>query len=267
VRRFFDATCDSGQCSTDGFEEVATATQFETRATQIATALAELEADVITLAEVETQGCLDAVQAKLKEAGKEYPVAHLAETGLPGSVDVAVLSRGKLDKVTTHRKETDPLLRPDGSKTIFTRELPELHLSFASKKVVVFAAHFRSKSDDDPGRRLAEAKKTQELMVAAGTANASALVLLGGDLNDTPGSDAIDALEKDGALVRVAKDIPEPSQGTYKFNGTLQAIDHIFTTKTRASAYVGQSAKVVSDTTGGFGGSDHASIYADFTLP
>ena len=267
VRRFFDSTCDSGNCQAGGFEEQPTSAEVEARAAQIATALAELQADVITLAEVENQGCLDAVNEKLKEAGFEYPVAHVADTGTPGSVDVAVLSRGSLTKVTTHRQETAPLLRPDATQTIFTRELPEVHLTFGARKVIVFAAHFRSKSDDDPGRRLAEAQKTQELVVAAGKANTNALVLLGGDLNDTPGSDPIDALEKDGALVRVAKDLPAQSQGTYRFNGTLQAIDHIFTTAARANAYVAQSARVVREGNGGFAGSDHAALYADFTLP
>jgi len=267
VRRFFDATCDSGQCGASGFEEQPTQQQYDDRVAQLAAGLAKLEADVITLAEVETQGCLDAVQAKLKENGFEYPVAKVAEIGTPGSVDVAVLARGKFESLKTHRKETEPLLRPDGSQTIFTRELPEVHLTIGTTSVIVFAAHFRSKSDDDPGRRLAEAKKTQELMVAAGTANTGALVLLGGDLNDIPGSDAINAIEKDAALVRVAKDLPVAEQGTYRFSGQNQAIDHIYTTANRATAYVAKSATVLREGNSGFAGSDHATIYADFNLP
>lgn len=269
LRRLFDATCDSGECGGSEYEALATASEFDARVAQIATALTQLEADVITLAELENQHCLDAIKAKLKESGNDYPIAHVAETGLPGSIDVAVLARGKLEKIVTHRNETKPLIEADGTKTSFARELPEVHLTIASgtaqKMVIVFAAHFISKSNDDPGRRLAEARKTHELMVAAGDANADALVLLGGDLNDTPGSDPINALEEDG-LIRVASDLPTTSQGTYKFNGTMQAIDHIFVTKSRASAYVPQSTKVVRDNTGGFGGSDHAAIYADFTL-
>lgn len=266
VRRFFDATCDSGNCTNGGFEEVVAKTAFESRTKQLATGLAKLEADVITLAEVENQACLDALQAKLSEAGFEYPVAYLAETGAPGSVDVGVLSRGALGTVKTYRKET-PLTRDDGTKTQFTRELPELHLAFGASSVVVFAAHFRAKADDDPGRRLAEAKATHEIVVRAGTENTGAVVLLGGDLNDIPGSPPLDALEAESALFRVAKDLPEASQGTYAFGGSKQAIDHIFTTASRATAYVPKSAKVVSDGDKGFAGSDHSAIYADFNLP
>jgi endonuclease/exonuclease/phosphatase family metal-dependent hydrolase len=266
VRRYFDANCDSGQCETGGFEDVPTQSAYEARTAQLAQGLARLEADVIALAEVENQACLDALQAKLKEAGFEYPVAHIAEIGVLGSVDVAVLARGKLDTVKTYRKET-PLTRTDGTKTQFTRELPEVHLTMGDSSIIVFAAHYRSKAEDDPERRLLEAKATHEIMVAAQTENTGALVLLGGDLNDVPGSDAINALEEGGALVRVAQDLPEASQATYTFAGEKQAIDHIFTTAARASAYVPKSATVVRDGNQGFAGSDHASIYADFNLP
>lgn len=266
VRRYFDTTCDSGNCETGGFEDVATDTGFEARTTQLATGLARLQADVITLAEVENQNCLDALQAKLKEQGYEYPVAYLAETGAPGSVDVAVLARGTLGEVKTYRKET-PLTREDGSKTQFTREFPEVHLKLGDSDVIVFAAHFRSKAEDDPGRRLAEAKAAHDIMVATGNANTGAIVLLGGDLNDVPGSDTIDALEKDAALDRVAKDLPAAQQATYSFAGDSEAIDHIFTTASRATAYLPKSAAVVRDGNGGLAGSDHAAIYADFNLP
>lgn len=267
VRRYFDATCDSGNCEKDGFEESVTEAEFEARTAKLAAALVRLEADVITLAEVENQVALDALRDKLEELGSKYPVAYLAETGQPGSIDVGVLARGELGDVKLYRKD-HPLTRPDGSKAQFTREFPELHLKLGDSAVVVFAAHFRSKNDDDPDRRLAEAVAAHEIMVEADTANTGALVLLGGDLNDVPGSDTIDAMEKDAALVRVAQDLPEAEQGTYRFGGALQAIDHIFTTASRATAYLPKSAKVVRDGTNqGLGGSDHAGLYADFKLP
>lgn len=267
VRRYFDTTCDSGKCGPSDFEDVLTEAAFEERTSEIAAGIAQLDADVITLAEVETQGCLDALQAALKSAGLDYPVAHLAETGLPGSMDVGVLARGKLRTVKSYRDDT-PLTRPDGSETRFTRELPEVHLTLGSNSVIVFAAHFRSKADDDLGRRIAEATATHDIVVATGNANTDAVVLLGGDLNDVPGSEPLDAIERDGALVRVASDLlPEEAQGTYTFGGKRHAIDHIFVTAARATTYVPKSATVVRDGSSGFAGSDHAAIYADFNLP
>lgn len=264
LRRFFDTKCDSGNCSANGFEAVATAEAFDKRAKQIADALATLQADVVTLAEVENKVGIDLLAAKLEAAGFPYPVAYIAETGAPGSIDVAVLARGTLGEVKNYQDATS--LQPYGSNLKFTRELPEVHLTLGKSKVVVFAAHFRSKSSDDPARRLAEARATHDIMKATGEANSSALVVLGGDLNDTPGSAAIKALEEGGSLLRVASDLPDAEQGTYRFQGADQAIDHIFVTK--KTAYVAKSAKVARDTgKTGFGGSDHASLWAEFTLP
>ena len=267
VRRFFDTKCDSGNCPND-FEEAPTQDAFDKRVKQIADDLATIGADVITLAEVEKLECLTAVQSSLKAAGFEYPVAYVAETGAPGSIDVAILARGKLGTVTKYKAST-PLKRPDGSTTSFTREFPEIHLTLGTNEVVVFPAHFKSKADpDDPGRRVAEATAAHDILVKVGAANANALVLLGGDLNDVPGSDPLNALEGDKKLLRVASDLPTTGQGTYKYAGGDLAIDHIFVTSQHADSYVGKSAKVVRDSGAkGFAGSDHATIYADFTLP
>ncbi|MBX3233984.1 MAG: endonuclease/exonuclease/phosphatase family protein [Labilithrix sp.] len=265
TRRFFDTVCQSGTCSSNGFEAVVTQEAFDRKVATLADGIASLGADVVTLSEVENKTCLDALQAKLEEAGFPFPVAHIAETGAAGSIDVGVLARGELGEVKNYRRDT-PLKRPDGSNTTFTRELPEVHLTLGDSEVIVYAAHFRSKSDDDPGRRLAEAQATHDIMKATGDANKGALVVLGGDLNDTPGSEPIAALE--AGLLRVASDLPENEQGTYRYQGQDQAIDHIFVTKNRAKSYVAQSATVVRDPgRAGFASSDHASLWADFKLP
>ena len=96
------------------------------------------------------------------------------------------------------------LTRPDGSTTTFSRELLEVHVTKAGRAIIFFAAHFRSKSNDDPGRRLAEAQATRRIVDAVAAANPRALVVLGGDLNDTPGSPPLDALTGNGGLLRAA---------------------------------------------------------------
>jgi predicted extracellular nuclease len=263
VRRYFDAVCQSNDCTGTGFEELVTQAQFDARTEQLAKAIALIDPDVITLEEVETQGCLDALAAKLAANGKTYPLVHLGETGSNGSVDVGILSRGSLTEIKTHREV--PLMEADGTKTTFTREFLEVRMKFGEKAVVMFGAHFRSKATDDPARRLAEAKAAQAIVTAVGTELPDALVVLGGDLNDTPGSPPIDAMDLNGALVRVASDLPAAKQGTYVFGGMDQAIDHIYVVKAQASHYVPMSATVYRDGNG-FGGSDHGALSADFTL-
>jgi predicted extracellular nuclease len=265
VRRFFDDVCDSGNCVAGAFEELPSKAVFEAQTDALAKGIALIDPDVIALEEVENDRCISALAAKLAAMGKVFPLVHLGETGSPGSVDVGVLSRGALTEIKTHRDL--PLVEADGTKTSFTREFLEVRMTFGSKQVVMFAAHFRSQATDDPARRLAEAKAAQGIVAAVATELPDALVLLGGDLNDKPGSAPIAAMDLGGALVRVASDIPVAKQGTYIFRGVDDAIDHIYVAKGQLPRYVPMSATVYrDDPKGGFAGSDHASLAADFSI-
>ncbi len=265
VRRYFNTVCDSGKCTGGDFEDVPTQAQFDAKTAALAKGIALIDPDVLALEEVETQGCLDALNAKLQTMGKDFPIAHLGETGSQGSVDVAIMARGALTEIKTHRDV--PLVEADGTKTTFTRELLEVRMTFGARPVIMFAAHFRSQVMDDPARRLAEAKGAQAIVAKTSTDVPDALVLLGGDLNDKPGSDPINAMEAGAALLRVASDIPVDAQGTYVFNGVKNAIDHIFVGAPQASRYVAKSALVFQDDPkGGFSSSDHAALSAIFSL-
>lgn len=260
THRFFDTVCDSGDCASGSYEDLPTPAEFAAKAVQLAAGIRALGADVVMLEEVETQPCLDALVSRL---GDVLPYGELGETGAPASVDVAILSAVPIESVVRHRAQQ--LKRPDGSTTIFSRELLEVHLTLHGTRVIAFAAHFRSKVSDDPGRRLAEAQASHDIIVAAARAAPDALVVLGGDLNDMPGSPPIDALEDDGLLLRVARELAPQDQGTFVYQGAWQAIDHLFQAREGAGVYVNGSAHAVRGNPG-YAGSDHAALVADFAL-
>lgn len=263
VRRFFDTVCDSGTCGGSAYEALPTPEAFSARASQIASAVAFLKAGVVLLSEVESQPCLDALQARLPG----YSTAVLGESGTPASVDVAVLSRFPLREVRRHRAGR-VLTRPDGTTTVFSREFLEVGLEVEGAQVVVFATHFRSKVDDDPGRRFAEAEAARDIVTAVALERPGALVVLGGDLNDVPGSPPLEELELDGALRRVSSDRAPEEIGTLWYRGERQAIDHLYQAMAASGLYVPGSYRVVGDTaSSGLGGSDHAAVRADFELP
>lgn len=265
VRRFFDTVCDSGKCGPADFEEQHTQAVFDAQVDTVAKGIMLIDPDIISLEEVENTNCLEALTAKLASLGAEFSISHLGEIGSPGSVDVAVLARGALTEIKTHRQ--DPLMLATGGTTTFTRELLEVRMTFGAKPVVMFAAHFRSQNNDDPARRLAEAKGARAILTQTAAELPDALVILGGDLNDKPGSDPINALEEGAALVRVASDLPAADQATFTFQGQKNAIDHIFVTASQAVRYVPKSAVVYRDATNGsFAGSDHAALGADFSI-
>lgn len=259
LRRFFDTVCDSGSCGGDAYEALPTEAQFEARAQQIAEAIDGLESQIVLLQEVETQRCLDALTARLPR----YRTAVLGEIGTPASVDVAVLSEFELLEVRTHRHQ--PIYRPDGSETRFSRELLEVHLDAGGVRVIVFTAHFRSKVNDDPGRRIAEAQAAREIVLASATGFPEALIVLGGDLNDTPDSEPLQILNGDGAFERPAEELAPGGDATYSYAGAGLAIDHLFRARSAAGAYLAGSVRIVRNPgQRGFAGSDHAAVRADF---
>lgn len=261
VHRLFDSTCDTGTCASGDYEEVLSPSQIALRTERLADTFQRLRADVVLVEEVETAPLLDGIADRMP-GGRWSRV--LGETGFSASVDVGVMARFPITSVVTHRDRV--LTRPDGSKTTFARELLEVHLDVRGKEAIVFCAHFRSKASDDPGRRWAEAVGAREILTEVATAHPDALSLLGGDLNDVPGSPPLVALEEGGALVRVSQSLPESTIATFVFAGVPQAIDHFYAARGGMPRYVPSSFHAVFDPGArGLAGSDHAGIVADFS--
>lgn len=259
VKRFFDLNCDTGRCGRGDYEVLPSVEGFSAKAQRLAQGIEAMNADVVMLQEVESEACLEELQLYLNEP---YPVAWLGETGANGSVDVAVLARGQWKRTRGHRQT--PLTRPDGSATRFAREFLEVHLDVQGRRVVVFTAHFKSKNNDDPGRRWAEARAAGDIVRSVQRNHPEALVVLGGDLNDTPDSDPLLALEAEGDLQRVASELA-PEDWTFLWQGQGQAIDHIYVSLEGPGQYLEGSARILrTDGESGYAGSDHSALMATF---
>lgn len=258
VRMFWDTVCDSERCGPGDFERALTPDAFAARADEIARAALGLEVDILVLQEVESEACLDALLARV---GARLPAGVIGESGWPASLDVAVLGPSPPIAVALHGDT--PMTRPDGTPTSFARELLEVHFDVGGQRVIVFAAHFKSKANDDPGRRLAEAQTARVIVEGAAAAYPDALVILAGDLNDTPGSPPLEALEGDGGLFSLTADMPLELAWSISFGGVRSLIDHLHVAPGSADAYLPNSARTVRDPGRvGYGGSDHAAVRA-----
>ncbi len=261
VALFFDTRCDSGECGSQDWEQQPSVAQFEARARVLSRAIRRLEADVVLLQELETQESLDALQQRLDDL---YQVSVIGETGSPGSIDVAVLSKGEKLNVITHRHNR--FVRSDGQGTDrFSREFLEVQLRFGDKKLVVFTAHFKSKNNDDAPRRLGEAIKAKEILLEAMKREPDAMIILGGDLNDVPGSPPLNALEDGGFLLRAAADVGLDRAWTYKYRDQLNELDHLYLA-VGSGRYNSGTAEARRDHDRGLGGSDHAALVAKFSF-
>ena len=95
--------------------------------------------------------------------------------------------------------------------------------------------------------------------------NPDALIVMGGDLNDTPGSGPVSTLENSPELTRVAAELSPTDQATYYYDGPI-AIDHIFFSDEGTGSYIFGSAEVVKDSPSWYSliSSDHAALKAAF---
>ena len=262
VHFLWDDICDSGDCGPGDFEEVLSPAEMAARADEVAAAVRGLDADVVLLQEVETQRVLDAVLERLRP---DSWAGHVGDVGYRGFMNTAVVAR--LTPVGVHTHRSDPIPLPEGGTTRFAREFLEIHFAAGDARLIVFCAHFRSKHDDDPDRRLAEAQAAYRIVTTAAEAHPGAVVVLGGDLNDVPGSAPLAALESPGGLLRVAAELGDGA-ATYWFDGP-RALDHLFLATADGGGYVPGSARVLCDRPGwlSYRGSDHAALRAAFAFP
>ncbi len=261
VRKFFDTECDSRNCGRNNWEYEYPESEFLAKARQVAAGIQRLQSDIVLLQELESQASMDALMDELEDEG--YSVTVLGETYEAASLDVAVLSRGRLIGQRSHYDKQLP--RESGGSTTFSREFLEVHLEIAGHRVIVFNAHFKAKTRDDPERRLAEATAARYISESVASSYPEALVILGGDLNDTPNSRPIRALEGDGGYLRVAEELGTGA-ATYTFQGEPQAIDHLYLVETPGGVYIPRSAAVIRSNQRGLAGSDHAGLVAAFRL-
>lgn len=164
--------------------------------------IAEVNADVIVLVEVENRIALQRfhdvyVAPELEKLGHEpYAYNMVIDGNDDRGIDVGLLSRKPLTGMRTHI--TDAI---DGKK-IFSRDCPEYYVSVGngSGELVVLPNHFSSKGSDKTGqRRAVQAQRVREIYDSIRDAGHN-LVVVAGDLNDFPASGALDALLKDTDL-------------------------------------------------------------------
>ncbi|MEE2789364.1 MAG: hypothetical protein VX589_18645 [Myxococcota bacterium] len=261
VRLFFDDRCQSRDCP-EGFEEQPSTSVFQAKAKQLARAIDALAIDGICLQEVENQRALDAITAELEDDRLELSVMGTTDAG--GGIDVAFTGRGDLLDVTRHRNRLAHTFA-NGETVGFVREFLQVDFNVDDTKVVMFCAHFIAKSGGedrfwrDPYRR-AEATAAHGIMKEVASDQPESLIVLGGDLNDVPGSTALSVFEDDSQFRRVAAELSDGRDATHQFG----ALDHLYLLENGAFEYVPGSVQVLRSGQRGYAGSDHAALKASF---
>jgi endonuclease/exonuclease/phosphatase family metal-dependent hydrolase len=178
--------------------------------------IAANDPDILIVVEVENRPtlarfCEQVLKAKFQ---LQYPHYMVLDGNDDRGIDVGIVSRFPVREIRSHVDDLGA-----GGNKVFSRDCPEYDIELpGGGKIVIIPNHFKSKRNGDnqqsQNRRRAQAECAHAVALAA--LNRSDLVLLGGDLNDVPGSSALPALFTDGfSDVSTHADWPAARPGTY----------------------------------------------------
>ncbi|MEW2395894.1 endonuclease/exonuclease/phosphatase family protein [Streptomyces sp. NPDC046862] len=173
----------------------------------------EVDADILLLVEVEDRLTLDRFNKQILQGAlgrRPYPYSMLIDGNDSRGIDVGILSRHPITSVRPHIFDPDPE-RP--GEHLFSRDCPEFEIQLNGTPLVLLGNHLKSKSNDDPVLRLAQAKRVAEIYEAA--RERTPYVMVAGDLNDHPESEPIALLLDTGLRDAMSHPAYRGVPGTY----------------------------------------------------
>ncbi|MFH9062767.1 endonuclease/exonuclease/phosphatase family protein [Streptomyces coeruleorubidus] len=239
--------------------------------------IAEVDADILLTVEVEDRTTLrrfneQVLGGDLKKT--PYPYDMVIDGNDPRGIDVGILSRHPITSLRSHLFDPDPD-RP--GEYLFSRDCPEYEIQIGGTPLWLLGNHLKSQSGDDPELRIAQARRVASIYQTA--LERSPYVVVAGDLNDEPSSEAIRALL--GTGLRDVMSHPE-YRGTPGTHGTgtseNQKLDYLMLPPPlwdqvqhveveRRGIWAPSTIKSFDTVTSKWNrASDHAAVYVDLDL-
>jgi endonuclease/exonuclease/phosphatase family metal-dependent hydrolase len=198
--------------------------------------IAEIDADIQCLCEVENRPVLCAFHDQLlwpnflKQAGKRpFPYILVIDGNDDRGIDVAVMSRFPIISLQTHIYEKTIY---QGKETkLFSRDCLEVGVEVQpGVRLVVMVNHFKSMGYNPPGDPNSDQRRLQQARRVAEIAGAYPLdqvyLAIVGDLNSPPTNMSLAPLVNHPSLYNVNLELPPAERGTYR-TGTQQ-LDYLF---------------------------------------
>ncbi|WP_411880791.1 endonuclease/exonuclease/phosphatase family protein [Polaromonas sp. YR568] len=260
---------------------------FELRRTDVrwpaifntARVVTEVNPDILLCVEVENRPALQRFNEQVLrgEFHHDFPFVMVIDGNDSRGIDVGILSRFPITGIRSHVDD-----QADG-KLIFSRDCPEYVVQLPNGQLIVLCPnHFKSKRG---GNDLdAQERRRAQGIRAAGIARTakdqvSPFVLIGGDLNDTPESEALQPLFQDGWHdIQDHASYPVDRPGTFGTGRPSDKIDYLIMSPELRAALTGTGVErrgsyhpgtwEAFDTVTGKAdeASDHHLIWADFDI-
>jgi len=219
------ATSAKGAAEWLGYVELTKTTLADAAVDNVAHVMADLDADIISVIEVEDRLTLkgfhkDILYKKyLKPAGKDpYPYIMSIQGNDGRGINVGVMSRVPINWMESHVHEPDPVNR---SYPLFSRDCLEVNFALTEKAPLqLLVNHFKSmgyNSGDDPKgdkKRLAQTTRVAELL--DGYDLKKEYVAVAGDFNSGAASPSLAPLLTKAGMYNVCEELPVGERSTYR---------------------------------------------------
>jgi len=230
--------------------------EVEGKLARVGSVLARLDADVVLLQEVENLPLLERLAAG-PLAGAGYR-AFLREGLDPRGIDVGLLARVPVESVLGHLDDRTP-----SGLHLWARDPLEVHLASDGRPVVLLGAHLVSRLQPADDRRRLQAERLRQLADGLAAGSSRPLVMVLGDLNDLPDSDALAPLLGDGALLDLGAAAAPADAWTWSGGGATERLDYVLVPRVERAAVsrfaVGEGPDVAA-------ASDHRPLVVDLWL-
>lgn len=264
LHNFFDGDNDP-----DKDDLVPKASEVDEKVSQVGAALRRLDADVVALQEIENRPLLDRlVKEELAQQG--YDHVHLQPGNDPRGINVALLSRFPVTRVTSHANDYFKGLDPGDSKNYrFSRDCLEVEIEPSkNRQLVVLVNHLRANDGSSLATRTreAQANRLREIVDAVLKWTPDANIAVVGDLNDGPESRTLKLIREGSPQLTellAGKSIDQRYTTFYK--GEKNQIDYILASPGLAADLDSGSARALHDSVFSTA-SDHFPVIASFTV-
>ncbi len=183
--------------------------------------------DILITVEVENRPTLGRFNEQILKAhfGFSYKHFMVIDGNDMRGIDLGIMSQYPIVEIRSH------VDLPTNGGHVFSRDCPEYDIILPeNKRIVIIPNHLKSKrnGDDTESRERRKLQADSAHAIALSALNRSDLVLIGGDLNDTPDSEPLQGLFNDGFTdVSSHPDYPADRPGTYNTGLAGNKIDYL----------------------------------------
>jgi len=220
IENFFDTKDQPKKDDT-----ILTLDEYKNKLNSISEKLRRINADIVGLAEVEN---IDILKELAYESG--YPFYYLIEGNDPRGIDIALISKWKVD-YKSHKDQSTPY--KDNFYYKFSRDCPEASFSFNGEKIFLLLNHLKANYKEEKissEKRTAQIKGILDIISAIYRENNQPNIITFGDLNSLRFSEQMNILEK-SSLIILNYFYPEEKIYTIKINGKKRDIDYFIMNK------------------------------------